>query len=568
MAAICLVVTGASVGPMAITLREAAHSSLRHIVELKVMAIEEFLSRGATLAQQVTSRTVIRDKLADYHDGKVDLAAVADFTRDKLVDSLNLSAELVGIVRLNAKGELVVAVGKPFDWAGTSMPGLSATQPTMSPPTLIDGQPYIVMAAPINSRIGQRLGVDLVLIDARRLLGILRDGHSLGETGDIAIVTSETRPRLLIPFGHEPARDGGVLAPEGPIARIVAATITGHSPLVEAKGDPILVAAAIPGTDWVMVMRMGAAEATASVDRLVIAVIATAAVLALFGVIGLMAVLRPLTGSIIIHTNDMRRQIEDLERARAELQEKTHQLALSNADLQEYAYVASHDLQEPLRMISSYAQLLERRYKGKLDEEATEFIGYMVDGVKRMQAIILHLLDYSRVGGKGQSYSAFDSGDAVASALANLAGAIKASGGEVTTGSLPVVWADRMQFTRLMQNLIGNAIKYHLPEQAPHVAITAEREDRYWRFCVSDNGIGIDPQYFERIFKLFQRLHPRGEFEGTGIGLAICRKIVEIHGGSMWVDSEPGHGAKFFFTLPDVTVSMAEGQALAQTESV
>ncbi|OAN53946.1 hypothetical protein A6A04_13735 [Paramagnetospirillum marisnigri] len=550
MTAICLVITGASVGPLAITLRDAAYGSLGHMVELKAMAAEEFLSRGRGLAQQITSRTVIRDKLAEYHDGRIDLASVSDFTRDKLLDALNLSAELMGIVRLGAKGELVVAIGQKFDWSHAALPGPDSSRPIITPPMVIDNLPYVVVAAPIISRGGQRLGTDLALIDARRLVGILRDESGLGTTGDMAIVLTQSPPQLLIPFGRDRIQAGARLAQDDPVSRIAAAA-NGQQTRFDATRDPILVATPIPGTEWALVMRMDKGEATASVDTLVLVVTLSAIGLAMAGVIGLLLVLRPLTGGIIVQTQDMRRQIDDLEQAKAELQEKSKQLALSNADLQEFAYVASHDLQEPLRMIASYAQLLERRYKGKLDSEAVEFIGFMVDGVNRMQAIILHLLEYSRVGGKGHAVVEFDSSEAVSQALANLAIAIKESGAVITADSLPVIHADRLQFTRLIQNLVGNAIKYRHPDRPPRITLAAERQQSQWCFSVADNGIGIEQQYYDRIFKLFQRLHPRGKYEGTGIGLAICRKIVDIHGGTMWVESVPGEGSTFYFTLRD-----------------
>lgn len=226
------------------------------------------------------------------------------------------------------------------------------------------------------------------------------------------------------------------------------------------------------------------------------------------------------------------------------------ELARSNAELQQFAYIASHDLQEPLRMVTSYLQLLERRYQGKLDSDADDFIHYAVDGAMRMRALINDLLAYSRIGTRGSPFELTSCNAAIAHAIANLKVALEESKAVVTYQDLPDLWADPTQLTQLFQNLISNAIKFRR-EALPQVRIQASREDDTWLFSVQDNGIGIDPQYAERIFVIFQRLNNRVDYAGTGIGLAICKKIVERHGGKIWVQSELGQGATFYFTIPD-----------------
>ena len=255
-------------------------------------------------------------------------------------------------------------------------------------------------------------------------------------------------------------------------------------------------------------------------------------------------------------TAELRKANEDLAaevtlrtETEKDLQLTLLELERSNSELQQFAYVASHDLQEPLRMISSYVQLLERRYKGKLDDDADEFIAYAVDGAKRMQGLISDLLQLSRLGTRERSLGAVDCEVVLDQALANLQASIAECCAQVTHGPLPTVRADSTQLVQLFQNLIGNAIKFRGTEtQSIHVS--AEPKNGKWLFSVRDNGIGIDPEHSDRIFGIFQRLHGRGEYSGTGIGLAICKKIVEGHGGQIWVDSEPGKGATFFFTLP------------------
>src|SRR5579859_4363664 len=225
-------------------------------------------------------------------------------------------------------------------------------------------------------------------------------------------------------------------------------------------------------------------------------------------------------------------------------------LERSNRELEQFAYVASHDLQEPLRMVASYTQLLARRYKDKLDSDADEFIGFAVDGALRMQELINDLLTYSRVGSRALELECVDSNAVVDQVVSDLRAAIEDSAATVTRDELPSVRADRRQLQQLFQNLIANAIKFQQPGLAPVVHVSARTTDSKRTFGVSDNGIGIEPQYVERIFMLFQRLHSRAEYHGTGIGLAICKKIVERHGGSIGVHSEPGRGTTFEFTLP------------------
>jgi PAS domain S-box-containing protein len=237
----------------------------------------------------------------------------------------------------------------------------------------------------------------------------------------------------------------------------------------------------------------------------------------------------------------------------AELQLATtmDELRRSNQELEHFAYVASHDLQEPLRMVSSYTQLLARRYVGRLDADADEFIGYAVDGAARMQRLIQDLLAYSRVGTKEHNFTPTPSGQALDRALLNLRAAIEEAGATVTVDPLPVVVVDEAQLVQLFQNLVGNSIRYQQVGSAARIHVACEAIDAdTWRFSVRDNGIGIDTQYFDRIFGMFQRLHGRDEYAGTGIGLAICKKIVERHGGTITVDSTPGQGSTFSFDLP------------------
>ncbi len=242
------------------------------------------------------------------------------------------------------------------------------------------------------------------------------------------------------------------------------------------------------------------------------------------------------------------RDITARRRAEAILQDTVGELKRSNEELEQFAYIASHDLQEPLRMVASYTQLLAKRYKGKLDADADDFIAFAVDGAERMQRLIRDLLAFSRVGSKGKELTMISSEDALEQALRNLRGAVEDSGATIHHDGLPMALADEMQLVQLFQNLLGNAIKYHRGE-TPVLHVSARSDGERWLFSVRDNGLGIEAQHFERIFGMFQRLHKREEFEGTGIGLAICKRIVERHGGTLTVESQPGSGSTFTFGL-------------------
>ena len=240
---------------------------------------------------------------------------------------------------------------------------------------------------------------------------------------------------------------------------------------------------------------------------------------------------------------------EEHKLAQQKLAGKMEELARSNRDLEQFAYVASHDLQEPLRMVATYAQLLAEKYRGKLDDKADKYIEYAVDGALRMQTLIKDLLQFSRIGRQNREHTSTDCNTVVQQAIKNLEAVIQESEAIVDYEPLPTVLADSSELLQMFQNLIGNAIKFRGSE-VPFVHVRAQKRGNEWQFAVSDNGIGISPEHAETIFVIFKRLHTRAEYPGNGIGLSICKKIIEQHGGKIWVESEPGHGSTFFFTVP------------------
>ncbi|MBF0561395.1 MAG: PAS domain S-box protein [Alphaproteobacteria bacterium] len=253
---------------------------------------------------------------------------------------------------------------------------------------------------------------------------------------------------------------------------------------------------------------------------------------------------RPFAMGGVRHLMMIVRDISEQKQAEAEL-------ARSNAELDQFAYMASHDLREPLRTVTSYLQLLTQSAGGRLTDDEREFIGFALSGAQRMLALIKDLLEYSRIGAKGQQLAPTDCRQAVDAALANLGTLVEECGAAVVIGDMPVVMADRTQLVRLFQNLIDNALKYRDPDRPPLVRLSARRDGKGWVISVNDNGIGIESKYFERIFIIFQRLHSYDKYDGTGIGLAACKKIVERHGGRIWLESMPGVGSTFIFTLAE-----------------
>ncbi|MEV6536232.1 CHASE3 domain-containing protein [Streptomyces sp. NPDC051639] len=259
--------------------------------------------------------------------------------------------------------------------------------------------------------------------------------------------------------------------------------------------------------------------------------------------------LRRLSGEIDVMRQRLVRELDFSEQARLRLDEQSTELQRSNTELEQFAYVASHDLQEPLRKVSSFTQLLQRRYGGQLDDRADQYIDFAVDGANRMQTLINDLLDFSRVGRVHHAHQSVDLNSVMKRSLSALSVSIEEAGAVITRDELPTLVAEPTQMGMLWQNLIGNAVKFRRPQETPHIHVSAVRDGALWRFTVTDNGIGIAPEYAEKVFVIFQRLHTKDAYNGSGIGLAMCRKIVEFHGGTIFVDPEYTDGTRITFTL-------------------
>jgi signal transduction histidine kinase len=439
------------------------------------------------------------------------------------------------------------------------------------------------VAAPVHAANGALTGIMALEINEKDIHKLAANYIGLEKTGDTVIATRKGNEVVfLTDIRDEP---GGALKRKLIIGAKLGMPIqnavlgkSGSGLAIDYRGLPVLaVWRYIPELDWGIEVKIQANEAFRSLDNLRFILFLVLLVSIIMSFAGTVWVARRISGPITnltsaandvaagrttktikVESNDelgilagaFNKMERDINEAIGSLNKKADELQRANTDLEQFFYMSSHDLQEPLRTIDGYLQMIKHRAKDKLDPETVEFIDVSVAAARGMTALIRDLLEYSRVGKTAAKKSNVKFKEVIDAACFNLKGAIESSGASVTCGGeMPAVNADFSLMVSLMQNLISNAIKYR-GTAPPVVEITAEQKDGYYFFMVKDNGIGIDPKYFEKLFIVFQRLYTRDEYEGTGVGLAICKKIVEQHNGKIWVESEPGKGARFYFSLP------------------
>ncbi len=566
------------------------------VAESRKAHVLEFMEGRKARAIDFASDGFIRDSLWMIGYGSaLKTEAINDLGDHLRKNKKSLDPNIVEIDVMDMDGNVVASTNE--EKIGRDMSGEAAFNRGKNAPYIEQYTPRpslgqtsrLHVSTPVTSREGvETVGVLVNVYDLAALNGITANRAGMGKTGevtlgkrrrdDIVFLTSlryapDVPTSLAIPLDSseaEPTR----LALEGGSGALIAPDYRGV--------DVVAAYQYLPSVNWGLVAKIDKAEAFAPLDTLrmvaiIVGVVSGAAVTGV-GILFAVSTSRPIKqltfaterfgagdldyrvkikrkdeiGTLANSFNDMAQSLTNeitvRKQAQEELQKTVEELARSNTELEQLASVASHDLQEPLRKVSSFTQLLQRRYKGKLDADADRFIHHAVDAAARMQVLINDLLAYSRVGTRSKEFEPVDCSAVLDQAVSNLHVAIEESGAAVTRDPLPTVVADDIQLVQLFQNLIANALKFR-GKDTPRIHVSAEQKGDKWAFSFRDNGIGIDPKFFGRIFTIFQRLHKRTEYSGTGIGLAICKKVVERHGGRIWIESEPGKGTTFYFTI-------------------
>jgi PAS domain S-box-containing protein len=697
MLAVGVAVALAGIMPLSTGIRAAQEKNLLFDWQRRSSAVELYINRAISSAGSLGNRHRARDQMEAYAAGQLSVAAVKAALAEAIDERFGNSTNTIGVVILDRFTNILASAGvisAPELW-----PFPNPESPAIRGPVQIGNERVFLAGASITNHQGAPIGTAIVSYRLRLLQSQLEDNATFTKSGEVFVGDPRNSDAPIF-FAIRKNQSG--VPDDSQMMTVVreALALSAHSeePALlatpHAQALPQVIAYGPVGVmGWGVVLAVNRNEIFGPIDRLLRNLVGIVGAVILLGTVGMIVVLRPLAGRMLVHTDELESQVyektaalknELAERKRAEkslrdsetlyhslvdtlpisilrkdlngritfgnrgycqlmgkgldeLKGKTDwdlfprelaekyvsddrktiearevfedieehvkpsgekifvhvlkapvfdskhdvvgtqvifwdvtarkaaeqalartaaDLARSNRELELFAYVASHDLQEPLRMITSYTQLLSKRYKDKLDADADTFIQFAVDGAHRMQKLINDLLTYSRVGTRAKPFEPTDCDRILRSAQANLKLAIEEAHAKITWDSLPTVQADGVQLLQLFQNLVGNALKFRSQEPpAIHIsAILQKKPDdatvEEWLFKVRDNGIGIDPQFFERIFVIFQRLHTQQEYPGTGIGLAICKKIVERHGGRIWVESEPGRGATFCFTLP------------------
>lgn len=711
MLAVGITVGLVGVLPLSKQLREAHENNLLVELQRRSAGVEQFLTRARNSSSSIASRGRTLDALHAYNRGELTRQQLVSSGLESLRERVQFSTNAAGLLLFDVRSNLLAQFGQSFPAEQRIWPEPDSREAVLSGPFRLNNETYLISSASmIGTNQGSgRAGIIMVLYRAQGLQAVIDDYAGLGKSGE-TVLGSRQNKKLPIFFPLREARGRKPPPPQRTETILEALRLASEKrtelfrPQAPFDNSLLIATGPIKGMDWGMAIVVNRSELFAGMNRKIQVLGLVLAILTLLGGLGMVVVMRPLTGRVLLHTDELESQIyektaalntELSERKRAEqslrdsealyhslvdtlpisiirkdlngrvtygnrgycermgrplaelmgksdyelfpkdlaekycnddekvvrsgeifegieehrakdgtksfvhvlkapvrdarnlvvgtqvifwdvtarklaeeaLERAAAELARSNKELEQFAYVASHDLQEPLRMITSYTQLIAKRYHEKLDQDARDFMHFAVDGAMRMQKLIQGLLEYSRVGSRGKPLEPTDTGNALGGAMANLRIAIEESRAKVTHDALPTLMADPIQLTQLFQNLIGNALKFR-GEAPPAIHVSAERRARpesgapnapaeEWVFHVRDNGIGIEPQYFERIFVIFQRLHTQDRYPGTGIGLAICRKIVERHGGRIWLESKPGEGTCFHFTLPAATASTA-----------
>lgn len=568
--------------------------TVAHDREAQIMSyVRQQKERVALVASRTRLRRYLRDRINDTLSADNFLIGTSSILRD----AKRSTAEFRAISITDPQGRVVTTTDDEFlnyDFSGHPdyVRGRSAAH--LGAPFKYRDRYHAYLTAPVKGNEGDFLGVVVVLLDVRILQAILSDTTGLGSTGEV-LVAKQVGERItyLLPATNQSNHESLPAAAAQAMVRAIHDSQPGRT-ISNYDGHDVLVAwrplqyQPQAFCRWGMLVKINESEAYAPITNLRRLQWSATAVLVALGIALAIGFARRFTSPILnmaetasaiadgkldarvaVQSKDeigqlgtaFNRMTDKLAESHATLESRVEQrtlelasanekLELSNAELQQFAYVVSHDLKEPLRAVSSFAELLQSRFQGSLDEKADQYIRFIVDGSERMKRLIDDLLRYSRVATHGQDFGEVAARELVDEALKNLSKAISESKADVKISQLPTIYGDPGQLSRVFQNLIGNALKFRSDDRTPTIHITATQQATDWKFSVRDNGIGIKAEFAEQIFVIFQRLHSRDKFPGTGIGLAICQRIIQRHGGRIWVEPNEDIGCTFHFTIP------------------
>jgi signal transduction histidine kinase len=534
--------------PLSAALRGRVESDLAHLAQTRAAGVGEFLAHARDVAVQVTSRTKAREMLVAWQAGQVDTDAFVAFEEPILRDALNRSEGIVGIVRLDASGAPAVRVGAPLppDWAKPSGARRGAAE-LRGPERLGEGW-MLAVAAPILDRQGETVGSDVVLFQADRLESLLReDGPEAIAAGVLVFRAADGSLQWMDPADPAASSRG---TPGPPLMEAARLALGGESGVLTERdldavapsgGDArrVLAFAPVPGTHHAVVLRADADRLYAADGRRFTAAALLVACLALLGAAAVPFVLRPLAGRVVLREEELQGEVD----------RQTAELRRANEELRQFASVLAHDFRSPMQSVLMGAELLAEELEGEGEERAAIVAGIQ-QGILRMGSMLDDLLRYARAGREELHPESVDLNELASEVLQDLRSVIVREQAKVVLDDLPPVRGEATRLRQLLLNLVANAIKYRRPEVAPVVRITGARRGDRVEIRVEDNGRGIAEADLERIFELFQRAANAGAVEGTGLGLALCKKIAEQHGGHLFVESQPGRGSAFWCSLP------------------
>lgn len=528
-----LVVATTSVIPLYRTLVDSADSELRHALATRSAAVAQYAARVRDVASQITSRTMIRRKLEALNRGEATLEEATAYITDRLADALRLAPEVAGIARLAADGRVVARLGAPVPLERLADPPEGARAPVLAGIVRARDEDLLMVTAPILDRQERSQGTDVLLIRLQALVEALEGAP---------------RTTLFLPQ----VAGGNVMLPPGPDGQAEALTsLARQGPGVVHRGELVAALEAEPSTGWRLAVHAPATAHYAGMNRVLLPVLGGVAVVVSLGVAGLLLVLRPLTGRILVHTRDLQAEVGRLRAVRRTLRARAARLARANIELEQLTRTAAHEFQEPLRGMVTHAELLLRRERDKLDPESRDILDWLGTNARRMRRQIDDIRIYMGIGRGGPIRERVDLNAVVNEVLGELRPALRATDAEILAAPLPTVPGRAEELRRLFHHLIDNAIRHRRPDARPRVHVTAEREGEGWRFRISDNGPGIPPGLTGKAFGIFQRLHPGGNDDSTGMGLPICRRIVAAHGGEIWIETAEGGRTAVMFTLRD-----------------